>query len=154
MAVKRMDNVGIVVEDIDAAIEFFAELGLDLEGRATVEGDWADGVTGLRGMRVEIAMMRTPDGHGRLELSRFLAPLVVADNRSAPVNALGYLRVMFTVEDIDDTLVRLRKHGAKLVGEVVQYEDLYRLCYIRGPEGILIGLAQQLGQQTSREDPM
>ena len=144
MTVKRMDNVGIVVEDIDAAIEFFTELGLELEGRAPVEGDWADGVTGLRGMRVEIAMMRTPDGHGRLEMSRFLAPPVVADHRSAPVNALGYLRVMFTVEDIDDTLTRLGKRGAKLVGQVVQYEDVYRLCYIRGPEGILIGLAQQL----------
>ena len=149
MTVKRMDNVGIVVEDIDAAIEFFIELGLDLEGRAPVEGDWADGVTGLRGMRVEIAMMRTPDGHGRLELSRFLAPPVVADHRVVPVNALGYLRVMFTVEDIDETLVRLGKRGAKLVGEVVQYENTYRLCYIRGPEGILIGLAQQLGQHTS-----
>ena len=144
MTVKRMDNVGIVVEDIDAAIEFFIELGLDLEGRAPVEGDWADGVTGLRGMRVEIAMMRTPDGHGRLELSRFLAPPVVADHRVVPVNALGYLRVMFTVEDIDETLVRLGKRGAKLVGEVVQYENTYRLCYIRGPEGILIGLAEQL----------
>ena len=144
MTVKRMDNVGIVVEDIDAAIEFFIELGLDLEGRAPVEGDWADGVTGLRGMRVDIAMMRTPDGHGRLELSRFLAPPVVADHRVVPVNALGYLRVMFTVEDIDETLVRLGKRGAKLVGEVVQYENTYRLCYIRGPEGILIGLAEQL----------
>jgi catechol 2,3-dioxygenase-like lactoylglutathione lyase family enzyme len=154
MTVKRMDNVGIVVEDIDAAIGFFAELGLELEGRAPVEGEWADGVTGLRGQRVEIAMMRTPDGHSRLELSRFLAPPVVADHRNAPVNALGYLRVMFTVEDIDDTLVRLRQRGAKLVGDVVQYQDSYRLCYIRGPEGILIGLAQQLGQQTSREDPM
>ena len=154
MTVKRMDNVGIVVEDLDAAIGFFTELGLELEGRAHVQGDWADGVTGLRGMRVEIAMMRTPDGHSRLELSRFLAPPVVADHRSAPVNALGYLRVMFTVEDIDDTLTRLRKRGAKLVGEVVQYEDVYRLCYIRGPEGILIGLAQQLGQQSSRADPM
>lgn len=154
MTVMRMDNVGIVVADIDAAIEFFTELGLDLEGRATVEGDWADGVTGLRDMRVEIAMMHTPDGHSRLELSRFLAPPVVADHRSAPVNALGYLRVMFTVEDIDDTLVRLGTRGAKLVGEVVQYENMYRLCYIRGPEGILIGLAQQLGQQTSRENPI
>lgn len=154
MTVQRMDNVGIVVENIDAAIEFFGELGLALEGRATVEGDWADGVTGLRGMRVEIAMMRTPDGHGRLELSRFLAPPVVADHRNSPVNALGYLRVMFTVDDIDDTLARLGRRGAKLVGEVVRYEDMYRLCYIRGPEGILIGLAQQLGQQSSREDPM
>ena len=154
MTVKRMDNVGIVVEDLDAAIEFFTELGLELEGRAPVEGDWADGVTGLRDTRVEIAMMRTPDGHSRLEMSRFVAPPVVADHRSAPVNALGYLRVMFTVEDIDDTLTRLGKRGAKLVGEVVQYEDMYRLCYIRGPEGILIGLAQQLGPQTSRADPV
>jgi catechol 2,3-dioxygenase-like lactoylglutathione lyase family enzyme len=145
MTVKRMDNVGIVVEDLDAAIAFFIELGLDLEGRAPIEGDWADGVTGLRGMRVEIAMMRTPDGHSRLELSRFLAPPVVADHRVAPVNALGYLRVMFAVEDIDDTLARLAKRGATLVGEVVRYQDMYRLCYIRGPEGILIGLAEQLG---------
>jgi catechol 2,3-dioxygenase-like lactoylglutathione lyase family enzyme len=143
MTVKRMDNVGIVVEDLDAAIEFFIELGLELEGRAEVDGDWADGVTGLRDMQVEIAMMRTPDGHSRLELSRFLAPAVVADHRTAPVNALGYLRVMFAVDDIDDTLARLSKRGAKLVGELVQYKDVYRLCYIRGPEGILIGLAQQ-----------
>ena len=154
MTVMRMDNVGIVVEDIDTAIEFFTELGLDLEGRATVEGDWADGVTGLRDMRVEIAMMRTPDGHSRLELSRFLAPPVVDDHRSAPVNALGYLRVMFAVEDIDDTLARLSKRGAEIVGKVVQYQDTYRLCYIRGPEGILIGLAQQLGRQPSRANPM
>jgi catechol 2,3-dioxygenase-like lactoylglutathione lyase family enzyme len=149
MTVKRMDNVGIVVADLDAAIEFFAELGLELEGRAPIEGDWADGVTGLRGMRVEIAMMRTPDGHGRLELSRFLAPPVVADHRTAPVNALGYLRVMFAVEDIDDTLLRLGHHGVELVGEVAQYGNAYRLCYLRGPEGILIGLAQELGQQAS-----
>jgi len=154
MTVKRMDNVGIVVEDLDAAIAFFVELGLELEGRAPVEGDWADGVTGLPGMRVEIAMLRTPDGHSRLELSRFLAPAVVADHRSAPVNALGYLRVMFAVDDIDETLARLTRRGASLVGEVVQYQDVYRLCYIRGPEGILIGLAQQLGQQTAREDPI
>lgn len=146
MTVKRMDNVGIVVEDIDAAIAFFSELGLELEGRAPIEGDWADGVTGLRNMRVEIAMMRTPDGHSRLELSRFLAPPVLADHRHAPVNALGYLRVMFTVEDMDETLGRLCQHGAAVVGEVVQYQDLYRLCYIRGPEGILIGLAQELGR--------
>jgi catechol 2,3-dioxygenase-like lactoylglutathione lyase family enzyme len=144
-----MDNVGIVVADIDAAIEFFTELGLALEGRAPIEGGWADGVTGLRDMRVEIAMMRTPDGHSRLELSRFLAPRVVADHRNAPVNALGYLRVMFTVQDIDDTLARLRKLGATLVGEVVRYENAYRLCYIRGPEGILIGLAQELRPQAS-----
>ncbi len=149
MSVKRMDNVGIVVEDLDAAIEFFTELGLELEGRAPIEGDWADGVTGLRDMRVEIAMMRTPDGHGRLELSRFLAPLVVADHRNAPVNSLGYLLVMFTVVDLDDTLARLGKCGAKIVGKVVQYQDAYRLCYIRGPEGILIGLAQELGPHTS-----
>ena len=146
MTVKRMDNVGLVVEDLDAAIGFFVELGLELEGRAPIEGAWADGVTGLPGMRVEIAMMRTPDGHGRLELSRFLAPPVIADHRRAPVNALGYLRVMFTVEDIDDTLARLAARGAKLVGDVVRYEDVYRLCYIRGPEGILIGLAEELGQ--------
>ena len=145
MTVKRMDNVGIVVEDIDAAIEFFTELGLELEGRAPIEGDWADGVTGLRNMRVEIAMMRTPDGHGGIELSRFLTPPAVADHRNAPVNALGYLRIMFAVDDIDETLARLRKRGAQLVGEVVQYEDAYRLCYIRGPEGLLIGLAEKLG---------
>jgi catechol 2,3-dioxygenase-like lactoylglutathione lyase family enzyme len=143
MSVKRMDNVGIVVEDLDAAIAFFTELGLTLEGRAPIEGDWAGDVTGLRGQRVEIAMMRTPDGHSRLELSRFLAPPVVADHRSAPVNALGYLRVMFTVVDVDDTLARLGKR-ARLVGKVVNYQDIYRLCYIRGPEGILIGLAQEL----------
>src|SRR5918993_5783274 len=150
MALKRMDNVGIVVDDLAATIEFFRELGLELEGQATIEGDWAERVTGLRDMRVETAMMRTPDGHSRLEISRFLTPPVVADHRNAPVNALGYLRVMFTVEDIDDTLARLGKRGATVVGEVVQYQDAYRLCYIRGPEGILIGLAQQLGQQASR----
>ncbi len=154
MSVKRMDNVGIVVEDIDAAIEFFTELGLELEGRAPIEGPWADGVTGLRNMRVEIAMLRMPDGHGRIELSRFLAPPVVADHRTAPVNSLGYLRVMFAVEDLDDTLARLSKRGAKVVGEVVNYENVYRLCYIRGPEGILIGLAQQLAQRASRANPM
>ena len=142
-----MHNVGIVVEDLDSAIEFFAELGLELEGRAPIEGAWADGVTGLCDMRVEIAMMRTPDGDNRLELSRFLAPPVIADHRTVPVNALGYLRVMFNVEDLDDTLARLRRFDAEVVGKVVQYEDLYRLCYIRGPEGILIGLAQDLGQQ-------
>jgi catechol 2,3-dioxygenase-like lactoylglutathione lyase family enzyme len=145
MTLKRMDNVGIVVESLDVAISFFAELGLELEGRAMVEGEWAGRVTGLRDQRVEIAMMVTPDGHSRLELSRFLAPPVVADHRNAPVNALGYLRVMFAIDDIDDTLARLRKHGAQLVGEVVQYEDAYRLCYVRGPEGIIVGLAEQLG---------
>ena len=154
MTVKRMDNVGIVVEDIDASIEFFTELGLTLEGRMPIEGEWAGRVTGVRGQRVEVAMMRTPDGHGRLELSRFLAPAIASDHRTAPVNSLGYLRVMFTVEDIDDTLARLSRLGATVVAEVVDYKDIYRLCYIRGPEGILIGLAQQLGQQTSRENPM
>ena len=144
MAIKRMDNVGIVVEDLGGAVDFFRELGLELEGRATVEGEWAGRVTGLSDQRVEIAMMRTPDGHGRLELSRFLAPPVVADHRAAPVNALGYLRVMFAVDDLDETLGRLRPRGAQLVGEVVQYQDAYRLCYIRGPEGLLIGLAQEL----------
>lgn len=153
MTVKRLDNVGIVVEDLDAAIKFFTELGLTLEGRMPVEGDWAGRVTGVRGQRVEIAMMRTPDGHGRLELSRFDAPAIASDHRTAPVNSLGYLRVMFSVEDIDDTLARLARLGATVVDEVVNYEDIYRLCYIRGPEGILIGLAQQLGQQTSRENP-
>jgi catechol 2,3-dioxygenase-like lactoylglutathione lyase family enzyme len=140
-----MDNVGIVVESLDDAVSFFTELGLTLEGRAMVEGEWAGRVTGLGNQRVEIAMMVTPDGHSRLELSRFLTPSVVADHRNAPVNALGYLRSMFTVSDIDETLTRLRKYGAQLVGEVVQYEDSYRLCYIRGPEGLLIGLAEPLG---------
>ena len=140
---KRMDNVGIAVESLDEVIAFFTELGLTLQGRAMIEGEWAGRVTGLDQQRVEIAMMVTPDGHSRLELSRFLTPPVVADHRNAPVNALGYLRVMFTVEDIDDTLGRLQKHGVQLVGEVVQYQDSYRLCYIRGPEGILIGLAQE-----------
>lgn len=140
-----MDNVGIVVDDLPATIAFFRELGLELEGQATIEGDWAGRVTGLRNQRVEIAMMHTPDGHSRLELSRYLTPPPAADHRNAPVNALGYLRVMFAVDDIDDTLARLREHGAKLVGEVVEYEDAYRLCYVRGPEGLLIGLAQELG---------
>ncbi len=146
MALKRMDNMGIVVEDLEGTIEFFRELGLELEGRAMVEGEWAGRVTGLGDQRVEIAMMRTPDGHGRLELSRFLEPPVVVDHRTAPVNALGYLRVMFAVDDIDETLARLTKRGAQLVSsEVVQYEDAYRLCYIRGPDGLLIGLAEELG---------
>jgi catechol 2,3-dioxygenase-like lactoylglutathione lyase family enzyme len=145
MTLKRMDNVGIVVESLDTAISFFTELGLKLEGRATVEGEWAGRVTGLGTQRVEIAMMVTPDGHSRLEISRFLTPPVVADHRNAPVNALGYLRVMFTVDNIDETLARLLERGAQLVGEVVQYEDSYRLCYIRGPEGLLIGIAEQLG---------
>ena len=146
MALKRMDNMGIVVEDLEGTVEFLRELGLELEGRAIVNGEWAGRVTGLGDQRVEIAMMRTPDGHGRLELSRFLEPPVVADHRNAPVNALGYLRVMFAVDNIDETLARLTKRGAQLVSsEVVQYEDAYRLCYIRGPDGLLIGLAEELG---------
>lgn len=152
MTVKRMDNVGIVVENIDAAIEFFTELGLALEGRMTIEDEWAGRVTGVRDQRVEIAMMRTPDGHGRVELSRFDAPAIVSDHRTAPVNSLGYLRVMFAVDDLGDTLARLGKLGATVVDEVVEYRDIYRLCYIRGPEGILIGLAQQLGQQTAEDN--
>jgi catechol 2,3-dioxygenase-like lactoylglutathione lyase family enzyme len=143
---KRMDNVGIVVESLDEVVSFFTELGLQLEGRAMVEGEWAGRVTGLGDQRVEIAMMVTPDGHSRLELSCFLTPPVVADHRNAPVNALGYLRTMFTVEDIDDTVSRLQECGAELVGEIVQYEDSYRLCYIRGPEQILIGLAEELNR--------
>lgn len=140
----RMDNVGIVVESLDTAIAFFEEIGLHLEGRGMVEGEWAGRVTGLGEQKVEIAMMATPDGHSRIELSRFLEPAVIADHRTAPVNAFGYLRVMFTVEDIDEMLGRLMTHGAQLAGEVVQYENAYRLCYIRGPEGILIGLAEPL----------
>ena len=145
MTVKRMDNVGIVVESLDTAIAFFTELGLELEGRATLEGEWAGRVTGVRDQQVEIAMMRTPDGHGRVELSQFHAPAIASDHRTVAVNSLGYLRVMFTIEDMDDTLARLSKLGAKVVDEVVNYQDIYRLCYIRGPEGILIGLAQELG---------
>lgn len=154
MAVKRMDNMGIVVEDLDAAVEFFSELGLEFEGRMPIEGDWAGRVTGLHGQRVEVAMMRTPDGHSRLELSRFDAPSIASDHRRAPVNSLGYLRVMFAVDDLDDTLARLTKLGATVVDEVVNYENVYRLCYIRGPEGILIGLAEQVGQQDVRADAM
>ena len=150
MTVKRMDNIGIVVENLDAAIEFFSELGLNLEGRMPIEGEWAGRVTGVRNQRVEIAMMRTPDGHSRLELSRFDAPAIASDHRTAPVNSLGYLRVMFTVENLDDTLDRLRKLGATVVDEVVNYQDTYRLCYIRGVEGILIGLAQELGHPRSQ----
>jgi catechol 2,3-dioxygenase-like lactoylglutathione lyase family enzyme len=146
MPIQRMDNVGIVVDDLEEATAFFRELGLELEGRAMVEGEWAGQVTGLGDQCVEIAMMRTPDGHSRLELSRFIAPPVVDDHRNAPVNALGYLRVMFAVDDIDETLARILEHGAELVStEVVQYQDAYRLCYIRGPGGLLIGLAQELG---------
>jgi len=140
-----MDNVGIVVESLDDAVSFFEALGLELEGRTMIEGDWSGRVTGLRGQRVEIAMMRMPDGHGKIELSRFLTPAPVADHRNAPVNSLGYLRVMFAVDDLDETLARLGEQGAEVVDEVVDYEGVYRLCYIRGPEGILIGLAEQLG---------
>jgi catechol 2,3-dioxygenase-like lactoylglutathione lyase family enzyme len=143
----RMDNVGIVVESLDDAISFFTEIGLKLEGRGVVEGEWAGHITGLGSQCVEIAMMVTPDGHSRLEISRFLTPPVISDHRTAPVNSLGYLRVMFTVEDIDEMVSRLRKHGAQLVGEIVQYENSYRLCYIRGTEGLLIGLAEQLSNK-------
>jgi catechol 2,3-dioxygenase-like lactoylglutathione lyase family enzyme len=142
-----MDNVGIVVESLDAAISFFTEIGLTLEGRASVEGEWAGRVTGLGSQRVEIAMMVTPDGHSRLELSRFLSPPIISDHRDAPVNSLGYLRVMFAVEDLDGLVSRLSKHGAKLVGDIVEYENLYRLCYIRGVEGILVGLAEEIGHK-------
>ena len=142
----RMDNVGIVVESLDDAISFFTEIGLKLEGRATIEGEWAGRITGLGSQRVEIAMMVTPDGYSRLELSQFLTPPVISDHRTAPVNAFGYLRVMFTVEDIDEMVSRLSKHGAQLVGEIVQYGNSYRLCYIRGTEGLLIGLAEQLSK--------
>ena len=140
----RMDNVGIVVQSLDDAISFFTEIGLKLEGRAMIEGEWAGRVTGLGNQQVEIAMMVTPDGHSRLEISRFLNPPAITDHRTAPVNSLGYLRVMFAVEDIDEMVARLIKHGAQLVGEIVQYENSYRLCYIRGTEGLLIGLAEQL----------
>ncbi len=146
-----MDNVGIVVESLDEAISFFVELGLKLEGRATVDGEWAGRVTGLGNQSVEIAMMVTPDGHSRLELSRFLSPPVVADHRNAPVNALGYLRVMFAVTDINDTIARLKTHGAELIGEVVNYEDIYLLCYLRGPEGIMVALAEQLGEKSVKD---
>ncbi|REC40878.1 VOC family protein [Chryseobacterium sp. 5_R23647] len=140
----RMDNVGIVVESLDETISFFLELGLELEGRAMVEGEWAGRVTGLGNQSVEIAMMVTPDGNSRLELSRFINPKVIEDHRNTPINALGYLRVMFAVADLDDTLNRLYKHGAQLVEEVVDYQNIYKLCYIRGPEGILIGLAEKI----------
>ncbi|MGE5943451.1 MAG: VOC family protein [Flavobacteriales bacterium] len=142
--VIQMHNVGIVVESLDNAIAFFTELGLELEGRFNIDGAWAGRVTGLGSQNVEVAMMVTPDGHSRLEISRFITPPTISDHRTAPVNALGYLRVMFTVRDIDDTVARLKKHGAQLVGDIVNYENVYRLCYIRGVEGILIGLAEQL----------
>jgi catechol 2,3-dioxygenase-like lactoylglutathione lyase family enzyme len=145
MTVQRMDNVGIVVDDLKAVIAFFVELGLELEGEGTVQGPWVDGTVGLDGVKCDIAMLRTPDGHGRLELSKFHAPPVIRRTpEPAPVNALGYLRVMFAVDDIEKVLARAEAHGAELVGEVVQYEDAYRLCYVRGPEGIIVGLAEQL----------
>jgi len=149
MTIKRMDNVGIVVEDLDAAVAFFRELGLELECRMPIDGEWAGRVTGLHGQRVEIAMMRTPDGHGRLELSRFEVPGIASDHRAAPVNSLGYLRVMFTVDDLNDTLRRLSLLGATVVDEVVDYQGIYRLCYVRGVEGILVGLAQELDSRIS-----
>ncbi len=148
----RMDNMGIVVESLDNAISFFTEIGLKLEGRATIEGEWAGRVTGLDAQQVEMAMMVTPDGHSRLELSKFNTPSTISDHRTAPVNALGYLRVMFTVEDIDEMVARLMKHGAQLVGEVVQYENSYRLCYIRGTEGLLIGLAEELNNKGDKNN--
>lgn len=147
----RMDNVSIVVESLDDAISFFSEIGLKLEGRMVIEGEWAGRVTGLGNQKVEIAMLVTPDGHSRIELSKFISPEVVSDHRNAPVNALGYLRVMFTVEDVDEMVARLIKHGAKLVGEVVQYENSYRLCYMRGPDGLLIGLAEEIGDKKSNK---
>ena len=149
--VLQMHNVGIVVESLDNAISFFTEIGLKLEGRAMVEGEWAGRVTGLGNQTVEIAMMVTPDGHSRLELSRFITPATISDHRTAPVNSLGYLRIMFAVDNIDELVSRLIRHGAELVGEVVQYEDMYRLCYIRGTEGLLIGLAEQLGKKTATD---
>lgn len=147
----EMNNVGIVVESLDNAISFFTEIGLTLEGRMMVEGEWAGQVTGLSNQVVEIAMMVTPDGHSRLELSRFLTPHTIADHRTAPVNSLGYLRIMFRVDNLDELVSRLIKHGAELVGEVVQFGDIYRLCYIRGTEGLLIGLAEQLGNKTATD---
>ncbi len=147
----RMDNIGIVVESLDEVISFFTELGLTLEGRAMIEGEWSGRVTGLANQQVEIAMMITPDGHSRIELSRFITPAIIADHRNAPVNALGYLRAMFTVSNIDETLECLKKHGAVVVDEVVQYMNSYRLCYIRGPEGLLIGLAEELNSRNEKE---
>lgn len=146
----RMDNIGIVVQSLDDAIAFFTEIGLKLEGRGNIEGEWAGRVTGLGNQNVEVAMMVTPDGHSRLELSRFIEPAVIADHRTAPVNSLGYLRAMFTVEDIDELVTRLTSRGAQLVGEIVQYENIYRLCYIRGVEGLLIGLAEEIGNKSER----
>lgn len=150
-SIRQMHNVGIVVESLDNAIAFFEEIGLSLEGRMMVEGAWAGRVTGLGDQSVEIAMMVTPDGHSRLELSRFIRPEIVSDHRTAPVNSLGYLRVMFNVENLDELVDRLQKHGAELVGEVMDYEGIYRLCYIRGVEGLLIGLAEQIGEKTATD---
>ena len=144
MTIQRMDNVGIVVADLAAAIAFFVELGLELEGEATVEGQWVDRVVGLDGVRSDIAMLRTPDGHGRLELTKFHAPPATTAEPNAPPNTLGIRRIMFAVDDIEDVLARLQAHGAELMGEVVQYEDSYRLCYVRGPEGIVVALAEQI----------
>jgi catechol 2,3-dioxygenase-like lactoylglutathione lyase family enzyme len=144
MVIQRMDNVGIVVDDLEGAIAFFVELGLELEGEATVEGRWVDRVIGLDGARADIAMVRTPDGHGRLELTKFHTPAAVGAEPDAPANTLGIRRIMFAVEDIEDVLARLRAHGAELIGDLEQYEDSYRLCYVRGPEGIIIALAEQL----------
>ena len=146
MTLQRMDNVLIVVDDLDAAKAFFAELGMELEGEATNEGPWVDQTVGLDDVRADLAMMRTPDGHGRVELTKFHTPAAVkAEPESAPVNTLGMRRIMFTVDDVDDVVARLRSHGAELVGEITQYEDVYRLCFLRGPEGIIIGLAEELG---------
>lgn len=145
MTIQRMDNVLIVVEDLEAAKAFFAELGMELEAETTVEGSWVGRVVGLDDVRADIAMLRTPDGHGRVELTKFHTPPAVrAEPESAPANALGIRRIMFAVDDVDDVVARLRNHGAELVGEVAQYEDVYRLCFLRGPEGIIIGLAEQL----------
>jgi catechol 2,3-dioxygenase-like lactoylglutathione lyase family enzyme len=145
MTLQRMDNVLIVVDDLEAAKAFFTELGMELDGETQVEGPWVDSVVGLDGVRADIAMMRTPDGHGRVELSKFHTPPAVrAEPESAPSNALGIRRIMFAVDDIDDVVARLRKHGAELVGEIAQHEDIYRLCFVRGPEGIIIGLAEPL----------
>ena len=151
MTLKRMDNVGIMVEDLKAAVAFFLELGLELEGETTVEGKWVDRIIGLEGSRCDIAMLRTPDGHSRLELSKFHTPPARNPDPNAPVNTLGIRRIMFAVDDIDDTIARLRTRGAELVGEVVRYEDMYRLCYLRGPEGVIIALAEEL--KGNRPDP-
>ena len=148
MTLQRMDNVLIVVEDMEAAKAFFAELGMELEGETTVEGDWVGQVVGLRDVRADIAMLRTPDGHGRVELTKFHRPAAVrAGPENAPANALGIRRIMFAVDDIDDVVARLRTRGAELLGEIAQYKDIYRLCFVRGPEGVILGLAEQLNRQ-------